>query len=116
MNISQSENITDQQYDNLRLSLNDTAQYIDPPVQLQYLYTNHIASNDSDMVNAPINSSVSLSTPWTTPSVMALKKNGQERNKQVKKISGLEWESNLHSHISGRFTPSQIMITDLIIT
>ena len=32
-------------------------------------------------VNAPISGSASLSTPLTTPRVMALKKNGQDRNK-----------------------------------
>ena len=62
--LSQSEDTTDQRYDNLQISLNDTARYIDPPVQLQYLYTYNIASDDSDMVNAPINRSASLSTPW----------------------------------------------------
>ena len=81
LNISQSEDTTDQQHDNLKLSLNDAARYIDSPVQLQYLYTNNIASHDSDTVNAPISGSASLSTPWTTPREMALKNNGQERNK-----------------------------------
>ena len=61
--------------------MNDTARYIDPPVQLQYLYTNNIVSDDSDMVNASISGSASLSVPLTTPRVMGLKKNGQERNK-----------------------------------
>ena len=81
LNFSQSEDETDRQYDNLRLCVNNTARYIDPPVQLHYLYTSNIVSDDSDMVNAPINRSASLSTPLTTPRVMALKKNGQERNK-----------------------------------
>ena len=76
-----AEDTTDQQYDNLQLHLNDTARYIDPPVQLQKLYTSNIVSDDNDVVNAPISRSASLSTPWTTPRIMALKKNGQERNK-----------------------------------
>ena len=67
LNISQSEDTTDQQYDNLRVCLNDTARYVDPPV--------------SNSANAPINRSASVSMPQITPKVMALKKNGQERNK-----------------------------------
>ena len=35
----QSEDTRDQQYDNLRLSWNNTARYVDPPIHLQYLYT-----------------------------------------------------------------------------
>ena len=77
LNISQSEDTTDRQYDNLRLSLNDTARYIDPPVQLQYLYNNTVFNS----ANAPISRSASVSMPQTTPRVIALKKNGQERNK-----------------------------------
>ena len=46
LNISQSEDTTDQRYNNLQLSLNDTARYIDPLVQLQYLYTDNIVSDD----------------------------------------------------------------------
>ena len=74
------EDIRDRQYDNLRLSLNNTARYIDPNVHLQHLYTN-AASDATDSVNASINRSVSVSMPLATPTVMALKKNGQERNK-----------------------------------
>ena len=77
---SQFEDTRDQQYDNLRLSLNNTARYVDPTVHLQHLYTN-TASEASDSVNAPINRSTSVSMPLPTPRVMALKKNGQERNK-----------------------------------
>ena len=72
--------IKDRQYDNLRLSWNNTARYVDPPVHLQYLYTN-AASNVSGSMNAPINRSSSVSIPLTAPRMMALKKNGQERNK-----------------------------------
>ena len=70
----------DRQYDNLRLSWNNTARCVDPPVHLQYLYTN-AASNVSGSVNAPINRSTSVSMPLTAPRMMSLKKNGQERNK-----------------------------------
>ena len=77
LNMSQSEDTTDQQYDNLRICSNDTARYAAPPAQLQYLYTN-TASNS---VNGPINTSASVSISRATPGVMALKKNGQERNK-----------------------------------
>ena len=76
--LSQFEDTTDERYyDNFRLSLNDMARYVDRPAQLQCLYTN-TASNSK---TTPINRSTSLSMPQTTPRVMALKKNGQERNK-----------------------------------
>ena len=56
----QSEDTRDRQYNNLRLSWNNTARYVDPPIHLEYLYTN-AASNDSDLVNAPINGSACVS-------------------------------------------------------
>ena len=61
LNISQSEDTTDQRYNNL--------------------HTDNIVSDDSTMVNAPISGSASMSMPLTTSRVMGLKKNGQERNK-----------------------------------
>jgi hypothetical protein len=79
LNTSQSEDTTDQQYDNLRLSLNDTARYVDQPTQLHYLYTNTASNCNSG--DASINRCVSVSIPQTTPRVMAMKKNSQERNK-----------------------------------
>ena len=94
LNFSQSEDKTDQQYDNLRPCVNNTARYIDPPVQLHYLYTSNIASDDSDTVNTPINRSASLSMPLTTPRVMALKKNGQERKKLHLTLSLCENDSS----------------------
>ena len=93
--ISQTEDTTDRQYDNLRLSSNDTVRYIDPPVQLQYLYNNTV----SDSANAPINRSASVSMPQTTPRVMALKKNGQERNKLHLTLS-LGGNDSTNGHIS----------------
>ena len=77
---SLSEDTTDLHYDNLHVSLNDTARYVNPPAQLQYLYTagTNTASNS---MNAPVNRSSSVSMSETTPKVTALKKNGQERNK-----------------------------------
>ena len=95
LNISQSEDTTDRQYDNLRLSLNDTARYVDPPIQLHYLYNNTV----SDSANAPINRSASVSMPQTTPRVMALKKNGLERNKLHLTLS-LGGNDSSNSHIS----------------
>ena len=95
LNISQSEDTTDRQYDNVRLSLNDTDRYVDPPVQLQCLYNNTV----SDSANAPINRSGSVSMPQTTPRVMALKKNGQERNKLHLSLSlGGNDSTNIHTH------------------
>ena len=76
----QSEDTRNRQYNDLQLSWNNTARYVDPPIHLEYLYIN-AASNDSDLVNAPINGSACVSMPPITPKVMAPKKNGQERNK-----------------------------------
>ena len=102
LNISQSEGTTDRQYDNLRLSLNDTARYVDPPVQLQYLYNNTVSNSE----NAPINRSASVSMPQTTPTVMAVKKNRQERNKLHLTLSlGGNDSSNSHTN---EVAPKQI--------
>ena len=77
----QSVDVTDRQYDNLRQSLNDTARYVDPPGQLQHLYTTNTAFEINNSVNAPLSRSSSVSMPPATSRVMALKRNGQERNK-----------------------------------
>ncbi|MCG8621438.1 MAG: hypothetical protein MJE68_05475 [Proteobacteria bacterium] len=102
LNMSQSEDTTDQQYDNLRVGLNDTARYSAPPVQLQYLYTN-TASNS---VNGPINTSASASIPRATPGGMALKKNGQERNKLHLTLSLGGNDSSLNSDVSPELMPT----------
>ena len=80
LNISQSEGTTDRQYDNLRLSLNDTARYVDPPVQLQYLYNNTVSDS--------------------------VKKNRQERNKLHLTLS-LGGNDSSNSHIN-EVAPKQI--------
>ena len=102
----QSEDIRDQQYDNLRLSLNNTARYINPHDHLQYLYTN-TASEAGDSVNAPINRSASVSMPLLTPRVMALKKNGQERNKLhlTLSLSGNDSSNNCTSVVVSNSIP-----------
>ena len=88
-----------QQYDNLQLSGNNAARYVDPPVHLQYLYTN-AASNTTDLVNAPINRSASVSMPLTAPRLTSLKKNGQERNKLHLTLSlGESDSSNNHTSV-----------------
>lgn len=103
---SQSEDTRDQQYDNLRLSWNDTARYVDPPVHLQYLSMN-AASNTSDSVNSPINRSDSVSMPLTAPRVMGLKKNGQERNKLHLTLSldGKDFSNNHTSVVAPNSMP-----------
>ena len=101
LNMSQSEDTTDQQYDNLRVGLNDTARYSAPPAHLQYLYTN-TASNS---VNAPINTSASASIPRATPGGMALKKNGQERNKLHLTLS-LGGNDSSNSDVSPELIPT----------
>ena len=93
LNISQSEDTTDRQYyDNLRISLNDTVRYIDPPV--------------SNSVNTPINRSASVSMQQTTPRLMVLKKNGQERNKVHLTLS-LDGNDSSNGHTSV-IAPKQI--------
>ena len=76
----QSDITTDGQNNNFYQSLSDAARYIERPLQLhQYLYTN-TASDGSD-TGTPTDTPTSETMPLTTPRVMALKKNGQERNK-----------------------------------
>ena len=85
----QSEDTRDRQYDDLRLSWNNTARYVDPPVHLLCLYTN-AASNVSGSVNAPINRSTSESMPLTAPRMISLKKFKWTREKQASPHS-LPW-------------------------
>lgn len=73
--------VTNRQYDNLRQSLNDTAHYVDPSGQLQNLYTTNTAFEINNSANAPLSRSTSVSMAPATSRVMALKRNGQERNK-----------------------------------
>ena len=67
------------QHDNFPQSLSDSARYVDRPVHLQYLYSN--TTSDTSDTGTPIDTPTSESIPLTAPRVMALKKNGQERNK-----------------------------------
>ena len=98
LSISLSENTTDQHYDNLHVSLNDTARYVNPPAQLQYLSYTAGTNTASNSMNAPVNRSASVSLPETTPKVMALKKNGQERKKLHLTLSlGENDSSNSHT-------------------
>ena len=103
LNVSQSEDTTDRQYDNLRLSLSDTARYVDPPVQLQYLCNSTV----SNLAHTPINRSASMSMPQTTSGVMTLKKNGQERNKLHLTLSlgGNESSNSYTSEIAPKLVP-----------
>ena len=112
LSISLSEDTTNQHYDNLHVSLNDTAWYVNPPAQLQYLYTagTHTASNS---MNTPVNRSASVSMSETTPKVTALKKNGQERNKLHLTLSlGGNDSSNGHT---GEGAPKLIPATHAVV-
>ena len=70
---------TDEQDTNIYQSLSDVARYKDRPVQLHHsLYTN--AASDSSDTGTPVDTPTE-SMPLTAPRIMALKNNGQERNK-----------------------------------
>ena len=98
----QSVDTTDRQYDNLRQSLNDTARYVDPPGQLQHLYTTNTAFEINNSANAPLSRSSSVSMPPATSRVMALKRNGQERNKLhlTLSLSGNDSFSNSNEEVT----------------
>ena len=104
LSISLSENTTDQHYDNLHVTLNDTARYVNPPAQLQYLYTAG-TNTTSNSMNTPVNRSASVSLPETTPKVIAQKKNGQERHKLHLTLSLSENDSS-NSHTGEVVTKS----------
>ena len=70
---------TDEQDININQSLSDVARYNDRPIQLHHsLYTN--AASDGSDTGTPVDTPTE-SMPLTGPRIMALKKNGQERNK-----------------------------------
>ena len=80
-NMLQSILTTDEQDTNIHQSLSDTGHYSnnDRPVQLHHsLYTN--AASDGSDTGTPVDTPTE-SMPLTAPRIMALKKNGQERNK-----------------------------------
>ena len=75
----QSILMTDEEDTNIYQSLSDMARYKDRPVQLHHsLYTN--AASDGGDTGTPVDTPTE-SMPLTAPRIMALKKNGQERNK-----------------------------------
>ena len=77
----QSIDATDRQYDNLRQSFSDTARYVNPPDQLQYLYATSTSFEVNNSAIAPLSRFTSVSMPPATSRVIALKRNSQERNK-----------------------------------
>ena len=112
LSISLFEDTTNQHYDNRHVTLNDTARYVNPPAQLQYLYTagTNTASNS---MNTPVNRSASVSLPETTPKVIAQKKNNQERNKLHLTLSlGENDSSNSHT---GEEAPKLIPATHAVV-
>ena len=78
--VTESNILTTYEQDiNINQSLSDMARYNDHPIQLHHsLYTN--AASDGSDTGTPVDTPTE-SMPLTAPRIMALKKNGQERNK-----------------------------------
>ena len=111
-NMPQSVDATDRQYDNLRQNLSDTTRYVDPPGQLQYLYTTNTAFEVNNSANAPLSRSTSVSMPPATSRVMALKRNGQERNKLHLTLS--LGENDSFNNPNGEVAPKPIPKTSVV--
>ena len=110
-NMPQSVDAIDRQYDNLQQSFSDTARYVDPPGQLQYLHTTNTAFEVNNSGNAPLSRSASESVPPATR-VMALKRNGRERNKLHLTLS--LGGNNSFNNSNGEIAPKPVPKTSAI--
>ena len=104
---------TDGQDTNIYQSLSDMAHYIDRPIQLHHsLYTN--TAPDGSDTGTPVDTPTE-SMPLTTPRVMALKKNGQERNKLRLTLSLGGNSSAINPSMTNEIVPGSVAMKNTIV-